>query len=373
MFLEGLRDAERGDLELAEAKYRELIRRGYQLSSSLGNYGSILWGAGRYAEALEQYSRAVKASPFGPQQWVLGAEVELLLMFGRVAEARNEAEQLKGAYADEGWLAIAVTAGEWDRVDSLARTYEQDPLRNQSAKQDARLVRGCIAASRGALREARAVLADFPARLLALEVAARSTGLPGGPRAQPHGPAANALERGLDAASRGDLGVARSALTALRESAARSKRPAGGDVAALEAFIAGAEGNWSGAAAVLSPLANAEERPGMRLRPTMLRWLAGDACDRAGLPDSAAAHFGRLLRPDGLYWSELLDARLLSPFVHHRLGRLYAQLGRTRQAQEQLEATRTLLKQGDPEVRQVLGATPTTKTHAPATRARPGA
>lgn len=354
MFIEGLRDAERGNFGLAEAKYRELIRRGYQLSSSLGNYGSILWSAGRYGEALQQYQQASRASRFGPQQWVASSEVDLLLLFDRVDEARAQARHLQGSYADEAALGLEVVAENWERAESLAVEFEQNPIRDPQAKTAAAQVLAALRIGRGELAKGSAMLGPFPAMRLACEIASRSCGIPAsasvGLAFDPDAP----LVTGLACAARGEIEGARKALQVLRHADGDALHSRQSDVAILDACIRGANGDWPGAAAALAAEAAGGEREGPSLSPPLRRWLAADAYDRAGVPDSALVGFERVTRPETLLWRSRLMTKLLTPFARLRMARIHAERGDVQAARTDRDASSAMLTRSDPSWREAL-------------------
>ena len=360
MFLQGIRDITDGNFVAADAKYRELIRRGYQLSSSLGNHASVLWSAGRYREALQEARRAAHVSPVGPQQWVLGGLVELLLMFDEVPEARIEAAGLKGFYADRGGLAIAVAAGEWNRADSLSSEFESDPTRDAQTRRIAAFVSAGLAASRGSRVEAWALLARAgePVASIMLDLACGTLPVRAPGAAPVEIPASNHLALGFAAIARRDLAGARRELADLPSADVAAAPGSENGRVLLEACIIGREGRWDEAAKLLAPLARLGERPGIRVRPVFERWLAGDAFEQSGQPDSAAVYFERALDPSGLFWETRVLVRMLTPYVHLRLARLCAQLGWPADAEAHRAAGRALLVDADTDVRSLLNVSP---------------
>jgi len=318
MYLQGMQDQRRGNLASAEATFRELIRRGYQPSSSLGDHGMVLKLAGRYQEALNDFGRAAHISPFGPQQWVLRHEMDLLLMFGKIAEARDEAQHLKGWYADYGQLGLAVAADNWLQADSLAVAFDRDPSRLAEVRIAAILVRTALAASKGSIREARTLLARAQSRAetsnnvnslgMCLEMRILLDAVAGSIRdqlstdsASGHSADESAI-RGLSAAQRGELGRAKKALERRTAQTPTRQRHTGDDLSVLEAYIIGCEGRWGEAAAVLAPAARLGELPDSDLSPILLRWLAAQAFERSQQPDSATVYYELALDPTGLYW-----------------------------------------------------------------------
>jgi tetratricopeptide (TPR) repeat protein len=348
LFLGGIQDARNGDLEAADAKYRELIRRGYQLSSSLGNHAGILWGAGRYEEALDELRRAAHVSPFGPQQWVLAGEINLLLLFGHTTDARAEAGGLRGWYADYWSLAIAASEGEWARADSLAAAFDQDPTRSARVRHTSLMIRAAVASAAGAAREARDFL-DHAQRLagdsnragdvddcleyrLLLDLAAGSGGeAPLGAMESGGSPYGTAI-RGLAAAHHGQLDRARQALEELGSPSGFSSNGRGDARAVLEAYVAGCEGKWKRAAPALAPWARLGERPESTLSPILVRWMAAQAFERSGQADSAAAYYELALDPTRLFWGRRLDILTISRVAHERLAGIHGGAGRVSDA-----------------------------------------
>jgi len=367
LFLQGMEDAEHGDLEGAEAKYRELIRRGYALSSSLGNHGHILWRAGRYEEALGDFRRAAHVSPFGPQQWVLNNLIDLLLMFGQVREAQDEARGLRGWYADLYRLALAASAGDWTRADSVAATLSEDPTRSVAVRHASLMMRAAVSAARRSVREAREFLNQAQRRAeasnragdvdeslerrLILDAAAGSAGgKPSIGAKSDHSPGGIAI-RGLIAAQSGDLGLAKQAL---KTAGSHDESPAAGESdgrAVLEAYIVGCEGGWGRAARMLASWARLGERPQSVLSPVLVRWLTAQAFDRSGQLDSAAVYYELALDPTRLYWQRRLDIMFVSSAAHNRLAKIYADAGRSSDAGRHREILEKGFTRSDPGIR----------------------
>ena len=372
MFLQGLQDVHNGDYASADRTYRELIRRGYQLSSSYGNHGWVLLEAGRYREALEEYRRAAHASRFGPQQWVLWGEIGLLMMFGEVAEARSEARHLKGTYVDAVELSLEGAAGRWGQADSIAAAVLGDPIRTENAGEAAAEVRAALAVSRGSIREARdllhrsrsgpGALKDEDADETRLETDVLIDAI-AGPSAKPTSVRIDRRQsdyglavRGLYAAQRGDRSLARQALRLANARPKAKPLAERGDsaLAVLEAYLQGSEGHWAEAATRFSRIAGQGEGPGQIFSPILVRWLAGMAFERSGKRDSAAVYYELALDPRQLFWPRVLQSKMLSSFAHERLFRIYAPSSRQAEAKRHWKIFAADFTNPDPEYARLL-------------------
>jgi tetratricopeptide (TPR) repeat protein len=89
-FSQGVADLKAGQLNTAEAAFRDVLRSGGDLAFVHHNLGLVLRERGRHADALSEFRAAVKLDPsFGPAHLLAGTS---LLTLGRAREARTELE-----------------------------------------------------------------------------------------------------------------------------------------------------------------------------------------------------------------------------------------------------------------------------------------
>ena len=81
-----------------------------------------------------------------------------------------------------------------------------------------------------------------------------------------------------------------------------------------------------------------------------MRWLAAEAYERLGRPDSAAAYFERAIAPPPLSGSTWIHGRMAYSFGHRRLVLLYARMGRLEEARRHWEIFSETFTRPDPEM-----------------------
>ena len=87
-FTQGVADFKAGQLDAAEAAFREVLRAGGRRAFVHHNLGLVLRERGRTGEALAEFRAAIALDPaFGPARLLAGAA---LLALGRASEARSE-------------------------------------------------------------------------------------------------------------------------------------------------------------------------------------------------------------------------------------------------------------------------------------------
>jgi serine/threonine protein kinase/tetratricopeptide (TPR) repeat protein len=334
MFLQQCKESLDGNFERADALSQELIRRGYQLSSSLGNRVGLLMIAGRYQEALDCARRAAHVGPFGPQQWVLANEIDMLLMFGLIDEARLESTKLRGT-ALAYHMAIPVAASDWTAADSLARLFRNDPTLADDIHEQALVVMACNRAAEGSLLEAGSLLRQAHSdsdRDFFLVVASSDRGRDISMSGIGDSTTGERVIRALTMAARSDTAEASRFLHGLSKDDLRDSGVRQDLVMALEHELAG---RWRQATDLLAPLSRGSYRFGIGLDRVYLRWITAESFVSQDLPDSAAAYFELALTPGVSPWTSRLNARMLSSLVRLRLVSLYAQTGRGDEAARQ--------------------------------------
>jgi hypothetical protein len=257
-------------------------------------------------------------------------------MFGRLDEARQEARLLRGWYASPARLAIAVTAGEWDRAESLAVAIGDDSSLPQHVRDLAVDVRIAAATGRGARENAHTLLeqgqrqaelredADrihaIALRQLLLHQAFRAEGIEPARSARSDTSVQGRVALGLAAAFSGDLVSARRISATLRATRQADTSDSRVGPAVLEGWLIGEGGDWMHAARILSPLAKRGEGPDRILGPPLVRWLAAEAFARSQQPDSAALFYELALSPERLDWERRLDIRMITAAAHQQRG-----------------------------------------------------
>ena len=90
-FSQGVADLKAGQLDAAEAAFRDVLRGGGERAFVHHNLGIVLRERGRHADALGEFRAAIKLDPaFGPARLLAGTS---LLALARVREARLELER----------------------------------------------------------------------------------------------------------------------------------------------------------------------------------------------------------------------------------------------------------------------------------------
>jgi serine/threonine-protein kinase len=307
--------------------------------------GIYLYTLGRYEEALAEFQRAETLQRFGVDQ----AQVAIfnqsvtLLALGRDAEAAGALGKLHGAWADYTGLLLATYQGRWTLAESLATARAADPTTSSWIRTPAltmlagaRAAQGHVAAAERDLRAAMAA-ADGSARpwfgnsLLLLAAASGRAAGPVPPALLRDTTAGSMVSAGVWAAMNGDLASAERRLVAIGRLPDVQQRRLGLGPALLEATIFGARGNWGSVVRRLGPSALVGELDGAdpdQPSGAVARLLVGEAYERLGRPDSAAAFYLRVLDPTHVPFGHLALRGLVHPFVLRRLALVYQRMGR---------------------------------------------
>jgi tetratricopeptide (TPR) repeat protein len=379
-----LRDAQRYRLE-AEAAYAlrydiPAAVRWYDLLlqieprsiSGHNNRAVLLYSIGRYDEALAGFSRAEELGAFGPEL----ASIEIfnqtvtLLALGRYADAAATSRKLRpGLYADYAAQLLAVHQGRWSEAESMATRLAGAPSTPSWVKvpsittlAGARAARGAVVSADRLLRSSArggddASRAWFCSGVLLLAAAqGRSPGRP--PSWLLADTSAGGLLAGaLWAAMARDTSTANARLGMLERLPPVRLRRLGHGPALIRAYTFAAQGRWSDVVAHLTPAAAAGEPDGGDLDQVSamaVRWLLGDAYQRLGRADSAAAMYERVLDPRRTPFSHLGLRGLVYSFANRRLALVSEGLNRPAAAAAHWKAFRSAFATPDPELRAML-------------------
>ncbi len=366
MFLQAIQDVYDGKQDRADAAFQELIRRGYELSSSYGNRGWILSGSGRFREAMECNIKAAHVGPIAPQQWVLGNELGMLLLFGRTREAQEELPKLRGTYAGFWTLGVAVASAQWSRVDSLAAIYRSDPTCDRNNRWWATVSQAANQSAYGGLERADEILREGQAEaaeggrpyrvqylaiqrfLLGLATGhpERTPDFPSGPEPACTSVAVGAFEYTV----LGDSVRARELVRRYRENPGECDDPEATAPKLIRAAEAGLAGRWIEGAEALAPLARHEFWFQADVGPALVRWMTAQMFRVANQPDSANAYRELALSSHGCDWVYRPEVRMISTVVHLELARDYASLGRVDAAARHLALAKAQATHPDPDL-----------------------
>jgi serine/threonine-protein kinase len=363
--------SQEGDGPAAIRSYDRLLEESPSDALAYLSRGMELRRSGRYEDAIESIRRGVEASPLDPAPLIVSGLVNTLAPFGRIDEARAVNERLTGTLKRVNAMIIAVSAADWTEAETLATALEGDPTLSTVRRRFAALTvasaqasRGQVSAAEESIRRAAALTTARPlgcfchytselGQLLLTVASGRASS------ARRMGPIRDTtplglIARGLWSAFDGDTASARRDLRALRARPMAQSDPVQRDVPLLEASIAAQGARWLDVVRLVGP-------SGWRGEPgvgggglNMRRWLAAEAYERLGRPDSAAAYFELLTRATRTDWGELQTNGMASSFAHRRLALLYTQLGRASDARRHWQAFIRAFTDPDPEFRPLL-------------------
>ncbi len=368
----------KGDVPAAMYAYDRLLRMkltAAQAATVYNNRGVALDDAYRHEEALENTKRAVELMPFGPSRLVLYNEFMLLVVLGRLDEARQLMPKL-GDLKQQAEMWLAVGGHDWALAESLGMARWNNETTGRFWRTTGAVAIASADAARGSVGEAARVLqraqtaaeaasdtgaAFYAWRCRMVLATVAGTAVPSLPRWNDRDPRAGALRtRAAWAAACGDTTLAR---RLLREAQLRPKE----ELARLRPISLGAEGRlaaktgrWDEVARVLGPQAQRVTRLDppyvAENRLTQVRWLLADAHERLGRPDSAAAYLeplSLLMETDGREW-DIVARGIPYAFANQRLVLLYVRMGRLEDAQRHWKIFSESFTRPDPEVRPLL-------------------
>jgi tetratricopeptide (TPR) repeat protein len=175
--------------DLAAECYRDALKVNPGFSPARANLGRILFDAGRYDEAREQFVRLLEIDPDGIEGYVGLAET--LLRLGRASESDAVVERGRRKWRDDGELEILQARSQMRkgelaaaraRLELLARGGTDTARRALAWLATARLGQGDLEAAIDAARDALASDRDDP---VATYVVAEALREKGDPRALP--------------------------------------------------------------------------------------------------------------------------------------------------------------------------------------------
>lgn len=332
------------------------------------NLGAFLYSVGRYEEALESFRRAVAVSPFGPSPLILGNQFQVLLVLGRLDEARQVGSRLTGSPRLGAPMWLAVAGGEWAAAESLAASVRNDVDAYDDLRLDAEWIRAAALASRGQVRaadqalravQARSEFASDPlnvnrTRWRRLMLALFRGGVAAAPREPGHWDSTTTglVTRGAWAAAAGDTVTARRLLETVRGRSAPDRWRQGFTLQLLQGWIAARAGRWQEVVEVVGPAATQGQSMGFATfqAAPLTRWLVAEAYEHLGQPDSAAAYFERAIALPPAGGSDFAHTRMAAAFGHRRLALLYARMWRADEARDHWQRFFGMMSSPDPEM-----------------------
>jgi tetratricopeptide (TPR) repeat protein len=352
--------AVKDDIPGALDAYGRLIDMGRLATNSYINRGALFATIGRFDESLADCDSATARTPKGMNQLLIYNRCEVLLRLGRVNEAREALESLKGRWRKDKEQEWPFWAGEWGRAESVAVAMLEDPASGTAERVCGRWGLVGVQASRGQVTRAFRSLEQLPPEardytVLGSVCLARLSGRPAGipPGLLSDTSHVDTLARAFALAWQHDPAGAERLLR-LR---ATRKLPLPTMVEPfprlVRAVVAEDRQRWDEVVALLAPLARQDWVYGDEWL-AHVRWTVATAFERMGRPDSAAAYFELALKPDRLYWWERVSVRMASPFTHQRLVMLYVRLGRLPEAGRHLTALEQEFSDPDPDMRRLL-------------------
>ena len=362
----------KNDLPATLAAHDRLVRE-YPSPSAYANRGTVFGSMGRYEEALRDQERGIRLEAFVPRRWILSNQFEYLLLLGRLAEAEKVATRLKGSRGRLAPLELATAGSDWARAETCATALLSDPTADGDVRVRAAIAvaaeeaaRGRVAASRRMLDQAQGIAAAGSPTSIRHEVQRAKLLLMVAGGGTPQRPdlatardtsVAGLITQGWWAAVAGDVSRARQLLRRVRARPQAELARHGEGPVLLEAWIAAGSGEWEEAVRLLGPAA----RRGVELGYVTdgvgrvpMRWLIGEAWERLGRPDSAAAYLELALSAERMFWDERLPIRMVSPWAHCRLVLLYARMGRIEDARRHWEILRETVRTPDPEIQPLI-------------------
>jgi hypothetical protein len=297
----------------------------------------------------------------------------LLIMRGRLAEARSAAAGLRGNNRLLLDLDLALASGRWDLAESLSSSlgsaasgsvvpqpFVLPSVQAAAARGEVSAVMiQLLAAERARAKGGTVTAMVRPPR--ARTLLAVMSGRPV-PRPEPwlagDTTTSALITRGYMAAAAGETTLARRMLTQLRARSTTQLGAHGSTPEFIEASIAAAAGRWTDVMRLIAQPARDGSDHGYNFSPIgdrigtpAERWLAAQAYERLDQPDSAVAMYLRMLGPDVPIYSLI---GLVHPFVHQRLVLLYARMGRLEDAERHLAILERDVTRPDPDVRRLL-------------------
>ena len=314
--------------------------------------GTALWEAGRRADAVAAYERAVALSPFGaPDHW-LGNLALIYVDMGRLEDAKRVAQRRSPARRLLSESFIAAVEHDWVALERTARAFANDAtnethrrIRLMIGVASAQAVSGRIGAAENTIWDARELAnrdglpryATWAVENLLFLASASGHSVTPRPSSLPQDDVARAIwESGV-----GDSIRARR----LIQAATPRRRTDTVTVELAKVSLAARSEDWTGVVDLLE----GTSRLG-RLR-WVVQWLLGDAYERLDRIDEAAEQFRWFVEvhtptnTDGAYAGGIPYA-----FAHRRLARLYTRMGQYDVAEEHWRAFLDVFTEPDAEV-----------------------
>jgi tetratricopeptide (TPR) repeat protein/tRNA A-37 threonylcarbamoyl transferase component Bud32 len=331
-----------------------------EAAAALNNEANAYGDLGQYEKALAAYQASARLWPVGPTQVSYSNIHDMLLTLGRFQAAEAIAARMTGWSGTASRLQAALMHRQWSVAESLSAALESDPTApplgywlGGDAHAATLAASGRVDAALDVLQRLLASPATPWAAFGWLDRASLATMIGASPPPIPeatsrthYGPALAAV----DAAYRGDAAGARRWMARQRWIAADGPDLPNEVSALVDGWAAFHEGRWPEAVGLVRATARGgvhTPKPAERLR-IPARWLAAQAFERGGQPDSAVAYLELILSPPGLSPAVMLTEGLWEPFVRARLVADFARLGRVDEADRQWEALSAMCTHPDP-------------------------
>ena len=352
-------------VDLYEALAQKPIFKVQFTPAQANNLGAVLFGLGRYEEALESQRDAVKRELFAPSELFLFNQFRTLTQLGRLEEASNLSLQLTEASRALAELELATAKNEWEQAEALAQSNVS--ATNRDLKFESGLLLAALAGRRGevdaASRALDRLLVDSPspfwtdvarlARVYLRTLAGVDPKL--APGTAPGDTSTSAwIVRGIAAATDADARAAARCRAAIGSKRLAEQRRYAVDTALLQGWMDFAEGRWDEVTSNLGTATSGGPGPWFAGRPA-IRWLVASAHEQAGRREEAVRAYELVLDPTHLHHDAWPWRALLGPFAHQRLAILYAQMGRQDDARRHLEALERAWQRPDPGLERLLG------------------
>ena len=355
----------RYDLQKALDLYDTLVREATFNPDVYNNRGTVLFGLGRYEEALAAQQRAAEVSPYGPSELQLLNQHHTLVQIGLYDGARAVEPRLTAANRQFARLEVAVSTEAWAEAESLA-TGLAGGASGTGMRFQARLVQASLQARGGTVEAAASamtrLLVDSPlpfwsdlGRMALVQLAVVRGVKPdlGASLAATDTSTAGWIVRGIAAAAGGDSAAASHCLAAVRRKPSAERRRFETDAKLLEGWMEADAGRWDEVVSLLDSPMTAGQGPWFTGR-LPIRWLVAQAQEKSGQLEQAAQAYELVLSPERLHhdvWTWRAEAL---PFAHQRLALLYGRLGKKAEAEKHAKALREAWARPDPALRPLL-------------------
>jgi tetratricopeptide (TPR) repeat protein len=372
------------DPAAALESYRALLRLDptpVEAAAAHNNLGIALTLLERPEEALASYRRGAALWPIQVPVITRSNIAETAFGLGRLDEVEQEASHLPARRASWYHLLVSQARREWARADTLASGMASDPEVPSYIRLTAEISVAASLVARGRIDEGRRRLEDaqhgseagkepdevsqawweraWLATLVGTELPAIPASLP----------ATHQGLRALRGALEGDSASFASGLAQLDSLEFEELRHM------TRGWLEVRRRRWPEAARALAPIARQGRYGGVDFVEQMRqpsRWLAADAFEQLGEPDSAAFYLGLMLQPPTNPVAVWTDMGLSDPFVLRRLVLLEARRGNVVEARRHWDRLAASVTAPDQEMTPLLDEARAVLVNAEGMRASTG-